>query len=65
MEAVVHAVEHVTEIIHVVFVKAGVPRLHAQQVLVPGPRGLQPRLSVFPFPLVQLLLNQTKLSALG
>ena len=65
METVVHAVQHVAEVVHVVFMEAGVARLHAQQILIPRPRGLQPCLRVFPFPLVELLLNQPELAALG
>ena len=64
MEAKVHAVDEIRQIVREVFVYGGVGGVHAQQILVARLRGLQPGLRVLGGPLGHLLLNNFVLSIL-
>ena len=64
MKAEIHAINQVRQIVHEIFVDGRVGRVHAEQVLVPGLGGLQPRLRVLGRPLSHLLLDEAKLATL-
>ena len=64
MEAKVHAVNEIREVVDKVFVDGGVSRVHAQQILVPGLGCLEPGLGVLVAALGHLLLDHFVLAVL-